>query len=366
MNGRLQSLPGAERFEAFDALAHREQLLPIKVPPFYAQKVREEVEALGHSDGPLYRCVLPTEGRMKLHAPGEVADFVDDRKNMPDSAPDTIVRKYDNRLLFFPTDVCAGHCQYCFRTDVLADQHERLLPAFSEKIDQLMEYLAAHPEVEEVILSGGDPLTLSPKRLQEILKRLKGEAKIAHIRIHTRTLVFSPKVFDEERCEALADANARVVHHVVHPYEICDEVRSKIELLDKHGIRQYNQFPVLRKVNDHVVVLKRLLTELDELGIRNLSMFIPDPIKYSASFRLTLARLFGIIDELNWTTSAWVNATRLVLDTQHGKVRREDLKHIDKERHVAVFEREGHAIEYPDLPIEMDEPGDLATLLWKS
>lgn len=366
MNGRLQSLPGAERFERFDALAHREQLLPIKVPEFYLQKVREELETLGHCGGPLYRCVLPTEERMKLHAPGEVADFVDDRKNMPDSAPDTIVRKYDNRLLFFPTDVCAGHCQYCFRIDVLAGQHEKSLPAFSAKIDQLMEYLAVHPEVKEVILSGGDPMTLPPKRLQEILRRLKEEAKIAQIRIHTRTMVFSPKVFDEERCEVLANFRARVVHHVVHPYEICDEVRARIEKLNKHGIRSYNQFPVLRKVNDHTTVLKRLLTELDELGVRNISMFIPDPIKYSASFRLTLARLFGIMDELNWTTSAWVNATRLVLDTPYGKVRREDLKHIDEKRHIAVFERERHTIEYPDLPPEMDEPGDLATLLWKS
>lgn len=366
MSNKLKELPGAERFEAFNEMAQRAQLLPIKVFPFYAKKVHEEVDTLKRKEGPLYRCVLPTEERMTAHAPGEVADFVDDRNNMPEDTPDTIVRKYRNRLLFFPTDVCAGHCQYCFRTDVLADQHGRALPEFTEKLDRLMDYLAAHPEVEEVILSGGDPMTLPPKRLKEIFKRLKEEAKVANVRVHTRTMVFSPRVFDEECCEALAEARVRVVHHIVHPYEICDEVRAKIDSLNRHGVRSYNQFPVLRKVNDHAVVLKRLLTELDNLGVRNLSMFIPDPIKYSASFRLTLKRLFALMDQLNWTTSAWVNSTRLVLDTPHGKVRREDLKHIDEERNVALFEREGHTIEYPDLPPEMDDPGDINTLLWKS
>ncbi|MBU0668270.1 radical SAM protein [Patescibacteria group bacterium] len=365
MNKELQSFPGARRFEEFNDLAKRERLLPIKVPPFYAQKVREEVMALGSDEGPLYRCVLPTDEHMGVHSADEVADFVDDRRNMPECAEDTIIRKYEYRLLFTPTDSCAGHCRYCCRTDVLADQHERFLPDITEKIDTLMGFLADHPEIDEVILSGGDPMLLPYNVLREILEKLKSEANIANIRIHTRTLAFSPKVFDEKRCEALAQANVRVVHHIVHPYEICDEVRSKIAMLHEHGVRSYNQFPMLKKVNDHFLVLKRLLTELDEIGVRNLSIFIPDPIKYSAGFRLSLKRLFSIMDELNRTTSAWVHSTRLALDSPFGKVQREDLLYMDEERHVAVFDRDGREIEYPDLPQEMDEPGDPAVMLWK-
>jgi lysine 2,3-aminomutase len=101
------------------------------------------------------------------------------------------------------------------------------------------------------------------------------------------------------------------------------------------------------------------------MGIRNLSMFIPDPIKYSAVFRIRLERLFAMIDQVNWNSSSWVNSTRTVLDTHHGKVRREDFKGYDTSRNVAIFQREGHTIEYPDLPESMDVPGDIDTLLWK-
>ncbi len=355
----------ADTTQIFDAQALKTGLLPIKISPFYGKKVEEEMGVLGHSNGPLARCVLPNMERFNLRAPGEVPDFVDDRQNMPDESPDTIVQKYTNRLLFFPTDICASHCQYCFRTSVLAEQHEKKLPSFEEKLEQLIEYLHAHPKVEEVILSGGDAMTLPPGKLIEVLRRLKEDANIAHIRVHTRTLAFSPKVFTEDKCQALSDADVRLVHHIVHPYEICDEVRRHIDRIDLHRIRQYNQFPILRQVNDHPEVLRRLLTDLDNLGIRNLSMFIPDPINYSATYRMTLERLFSMMDELNWTAPSWVNSTRLVLDTPHGKVRREDLSSLNAETGIASFQREGNTIIYPNLPPHLDIPGSLTTLLWK-
>lgn len=349
----------------FNDEASTRGLRPVKVPPFYEKKVCEEIGILGETGGPLYKAILPPEDRFRIRAPGEVPDFVDDRENMSGLAPYSIVQKYRNRVLFLLTDTCAGHCQYCFRTDVLTEQCNAQPPALEEKLDQLIAYLSEHPGIEEVILSGGDPMMASPYQLEIVLKRLKGEAKIANVRVHTRTLVFSPQVFDDKNCEALADANVRLVHHVIHPYEICDEVRSTLRRMNKLGIRSYNQFPILRGINDHVEVLRCLLAELDGLGIRNLSMFIPDPINYSASYRMTLARLFRLMDELNWTTSSWVNSTRLVLDTVHGKVRREDLKSIDKTTGIATFKREGNSIQYPDLPEHLDEPGDIKTLLWK-
>jgi KamA family protein len=351
----------------FNLLVREEKLLPIKVSDFYKRKVTEELGALGHSNGPLHRAVYPTKERLDVRAPGEVADFVDDRENMPDGLTDIAVRKYKERMLFFPTDVCAAHCQYCFRQDVLAELHTEKSEdeGLDQKLERLQGYLGEHPEIQEVILSGGDPMTLSAARLEKILTALKDSAKIQHIRIHTRTLIFSPKVFNPKTIEVLANANVRLVMHCIHPYEICNEVENTINQLDDAGVRLYNQFPLLRKVNDHPKLLSRLLTHLDNLGIRNLSMFIPDPINYSASFRIRLKRLFAIIDDLNWTTPSWINSTRVVLDTHHGKVRREDLKSYDDKNNLAIFLREGHDIPYPDLPEDLDEPGDLRTLLWK-
>lgn len=355
----------SQDIEAYNRDARELGVLSVKVPPFYRMKVREEVHALGHTGGPFARISLPIPGRFDSRAPVEVDDFVDDRANMPEGAADSIVRKYKGRMLFLPTDNCAGHCTYCFRTDVLADQHERKLPSLDEKLDTLVSYLAQHREVNEIILSGGDPMTLGTKQLQRILAALKERAHITNIRAHTRTLAFSPNVYSAERIKLLADYRVRLVHHIVHPYEICDEVRKKLDLLNASGVRMYNQFPLLRQVNDHPEVLCRLLTLLDDMGIRNLSMFIPDPIKYSAVFRIRLERLFAMIDQVNWNSASWVNSTRTVLDTHHGKVRREDFKGYDTSRNVAIFQRDGHTIEYPDLPESMDVPGDIDTLLWQ-
>lgn len=353
--------------QAFQILAKEENLLPIKVTTFYRKKVEEEVAALGHHEGPLHRAVYPTQERMTVRAPGEVADFVDDRENMPEGLSDVAIRKYDNRMLFFPTDVCAAHCQYCFRQDVLNEIHEEKdgPTPLDKNVENLLAYLEEHPEIQEVILSGGDPMTLSHAKLERVLLALQDTAKVRNIRIHTRTLIFSPKVFKSETVQLLADADVRLVSHSIHPYELCEEVEHYARELDKSGVRLYNQFPILRNVNDHPEVLSQHLERLDELRMRNLSMFIPDPINFSASFRIRLKRLFKIMDQLNWSTPSWINSTRLVLDTHYGKVRREDLRSYDEEQNMAVFEREGHVIPYHDLPMELDKPGDRNTLLWK-
>jgi lysine 2,3-aminomutase len=363
----MNSLPPktSEEIDDFNRQASAKNLLAVKMTPFYRKKVIEEIAALGNSEGPLSRCVIPTREKLELRAPGEVADFVEDRVNMPASAHHTIVQKYRDRLLFLPAETCAAHCQYCFRTNVLTEQRCTEQLPLEAKIDQLIDYLGKHPEVEEVILSGGDPLTISADKLNEILGRIKAESKIKNIRAHTRALVYAPQLFTQEKCRALADSNVRLVHHIVHPYEICGEVRSKIRQLQNHGIRSYNQFPLLRRINDHSQVLKKLLKELDELSVRNISIFIPDPIDYSATFRIPLKRIFGIMDDLNWNTPSWLNSTRLVLDTVHGKVRRENLKHFDPNTGAATFEREGKNIIYKDLPEDLDQPGNIGTLLWK-
>lgn len=351
----------------FQILAKQEALLPIKVTAFYKKKIDEEVAILGHHEGPLHRAVYPTKERIMVRTPHEVADFVDDRNNMPGKLEGVAVRKYANRMLFFPTDTCAAHCQYCFRQDVLSDLHtqESSSAALDAKLTELLQYLEEHPLVQEVILSGGDPMTISYEEMEKILTRLKERASINDIRIHTRTLSFFPKVFKPKTAKLLGEFNVRLVFHIIHPYEICQEAEESIARLRSEGVRLYNQFPLLRKINDHPEVLRRHLKKLDDFGIRNLSMFIPDPINYSASFRIRLNRLFSIIDELNWTTPSWVNSTRVVLDTHYGKVRREDLKHYDEEQNIAIFEREGNKIVYKDLPEHLDEPGDLPTLLWK-
>lgn len=148
--------------EMFKSISIKEGLLPLKVTPFYHRKIKEEVEALGNYLGPLHRVSFPTQDRLLLRAPNEVKDFVDDRSNAFGRALKTsIVRKYVDRILFLTTSECFGNCQYCFRTDVLTESSAPdKRTGWLADLRLLREYLGAHPEVTEVILSGGDPLIL--------------------------------------------------------------------------------------------------------------------------------------------------------------------------------------------------------------
>ncbi len=370
---RLLTIPEEARHvvAGFDDVAGREGLLPIKVSDFYGAKVAEELRVVKEkglaSVGPLYRCVLPAADRFGARVSGEVGDFIGDSVNMPEELRDVLIWKYRDRVLFLPTDRCASNCQYCFRTAYLSDRYGAKPFTLKEKVAKLVEFLREHREVEEVILSGGDPLVLAPKDLEMILRALREEAGVPHIRIHSRTLVYSPFVYSERTCEMLAKYRVRLVHHVVHPYEICDVVKEHVERLRAAGVRQYNQFPLLRGVNDHVDVLRELLVALDEIGVRTLSIFAPDVVNFSAPFRVSLRRQFALMDELFVSTPAWVHAVHYALDNPHGKVRQQDFVRWEKDgdREFAIFAREGREIRYPDFPAELDVPGDVRVMLWK-
>ncbi|MEM7537208.1 MAG: radical SAM protein [Chloroflexota bacterium] len=284
---------------------------------------------------------------------------------MPNELDSILIHKYSQRALFLLTDRCAGHCMYCFRQDVLAEMHQDELPELERRLSKVLAYLKQHPEVEEIILSGGDPLNVPFRFLEKVFDQLKAETSVTEIRIHTRNVVFAPKVLSEKVCELLGRHRARIFLHIVHPYELTEEVVAGIKRLQSYGVRCYSQFPILRGINDHPAVLQKLLRELDELDARPINLFIPDPIFYSATFRVSLDRLFGLMDNLYWSTSSWTNGVRIVLDTPVGKVRREDVKGWDKETGKVAFEREGEQILYQDFPAELDIPGDVDTMLWQ-
>lgn len=355
-----------DRNTAYAALAKTHGLLSVKVTPFYQRKIDEEVAALGHYEGPLARTVYPSAERLTLRAPGEVADWVDDRSNMEDDAKDIFIQKYPDRVLFTPTSTCAAHCLYCFRQDVLSQQKTAPRPSIEQQCDVLIKHLKAHPEVYEVILSGGDPLTLSYAELQTIFEKIATVKTVTDVRIHTRVPIFSPAALkNDDKLMLFAKHNVRMILHSVHPYEICDEVAALLERMHGHGIRLYNHFPMLRHVNDHADVLLELMQKLEAHHVKTLSIYVPEPINFSATYRISYDRMCAIIDEVNVRASAWLNSFRFCLDSPFGKVRRENLKMRDRLSQRLVFMREGQRIDYPDFPASMDNPGDIKTMLWK-
>lgn len=348
--------------EEYDFLASKERILPIKISNFYKRKIIEEYNNLKSYSGPLHKIIYPSKEKIHLRVLNEVIDFVNDRKNMPPNLNGKVIHKYKNRILFMPTNTCLCHCQYCFRQDVLS---EFKIKQESDIINDLVKYINNNTEVKELIISGGDPLTINPKKLTSMLYTIKHNTNIDNIRIHTRALAFNPAAFTSEKIELFSELDIRIVNHISHPYEICSTVKEKIKELRLNNIKLYNQFPLLRGVNDHINVLTELLMILDKQGIRNLSIFIPDPINYSATFRISYNRINDIIKKLNWSTPSWINSTRVVLDSSIGKLRLEDVMEFNEDEGIILFKRENKIIKYHDFPEHLDIPGNIDTLLWK-
>lgn len=344
----------------YEKIAKQENLLPIKVTEFYMDKIKEEIANIGIG-GPLYRSVLPLSERWELKSSHETRDYVEEYKHMPVDGADYIIQKYKDRVLFIVTDVCFAHCQYCFRTYNLSKfQSSNLKSTIVEKTKTLINYLAQHPEIKEVILSGGDPLSIGFDNLKYVFESFNKW----NIRLHTRAIVYQPNVFTNDIIKLLKNYNVRLVFHINHPYEICKVVENKIQEIDKIGVHMYAQFPLLRGINDHYLVLEKLLEKMDELHIRPISIFIPDPISYSANFRVSFKRITQIMDDLNWNTPSWINSVRFTMDTTIGKVRRENI--VMKEGKKIVFSREGKSVEYFDLDEGIDKNSEIQKLLWKN
>ena len=320
----------------YNKIVKEDALLPIKVTPFYMKKIKEEIRHIGNG-GPLYKSVLPLKEKIEIKTSVETRDYVEEFKHMPIKDADYIIQKYKDRVLVIITDICFSHCQYCFRTYNLSTfQQSNMKETIKNKIETLKEYLDKHKEIKEVILSGGDPISIG----------------------------YEPSAITSEIIGLLEKYNVRLVFHINHPYEIDQYVEEKINEIYNKGIRMYAQFPLIRGVNDNATVLKILLEKMDQLHIRPLSIFISDPISYSATFRIKLKRIIDIINEVNWTTPSWINSVRLTMDTTIGKVRIENIVSW-KENHV-VFSRDGKKVDYYDLDDGIDEPTPLEKLLWKT
>ena len=345
--------------EEYNKFVKNESLLPVKVSDFYLKKVEEEIASIGYN-GPLYLTVMPNLTRLRTFSSHESRDYVEDYNHLPVANSDYIIKKYNDRVLFLVSDDCVSHCQYCFRQYNLSRIHQaQEKDRIIQKVKVLKAYLLEHPEIKEVILSGGDPLTLDYDTLSYILDELNSW----DIRLHTRAIVFNPFLFTDRIIKLFGAHHIRLVFHISHPYEICDTVKEFLSKIESEKIHMYAQFPLLRGINDDWRVLYRLLSILDSCHVRPISIFIPDPLKYGASYRIEFNRISKIIDELNWNTPSWINSIRVVLDTPCGKARRENV--VSQSGRKITFFREGKYIDYYDLDEGIDCPSNIDVLLWK-
>jgi lysine 2,3-aminomutase len=212
---------------------------------------------------PIARQFVPHAAELDAH-PHETADPIGDHAHSP---VEGVVHRYPDRALLKLTATCAVYCRFCFRREMIGPGAGALTPA---QLDEALAYIAAHAEIWEVILTGGDPLVLSPRRLKAVVARLAAIPHVKVIRLHTRIPVAEPSRVTRELARALkADGTATyVVLHANHPRELTPAAREACALLVDAGIPMLSQSVLLAGVNDDAATLAALMRALVECRIK--------------------------------------------------------------------------------------------------
>jgi lysine 2,3-aminomutase len=275
--------------------------LPLGITPYY-------LSLISPTDGsqPLRRTVVPSAGEL-LRSLGEAADPLGEEGH---SAVPGLVHRYPDRVLLLVHDFCTTYCRYCTRSrkvgqSELGSSRESLLPA--------IEYIRAHREIRDVLLSGGDPLSLADEKLGWILEQLRSIPHVELLRIGTKVPVVLP-----QRVTVALTRMLRRFHplwmsvHFTHPDECTPEVQRACTRLADAGIPLGSQTVLLRGVNDEVATMKRLMHELVKMRVRPYYLYQCDPILGSAHFRTPVAKGLEILAGLRGHTSGYAVPTYVI------------------------------------------------------
>ena len=260
---------------------------------------------------PLARQFVPSEEEL-LVDPDELLDPIGDLAHRPIPG---IVHRYPDRALLMPTSACAVYCRFCFRRERVGPSGDALT---SEELERALAYLESHPEIWEVILSGGDPLVLSPRRLGALVRRLDAIAHIRVIRVHTRVPAADPALVSPELVAALAAEKAVwVVLHANHVRELDDAARAACARLTSAGIPMLAQTVLLAGVNDDPAALEELFRALVGLRVKPYYLHHLDLAPGTARFRTSIAAGQELVRGLRGRVSGLCQPT-YVLDVPGG------------------------------------------------
>ena len=221
-----------------------------------------------------------------------------------------LVHRYPDRVLMLVTTQCAIYCRYCTRSRIVGDPTQNFN---SRDHEAQLEYLRRTPQVRDVLISGGDGLTLAPKLFEKILRGLREIPHIEIIRIGSRVPVFLPQRIDDELCEMLAKYHPLWINlHFNHPNEITPEVSRAVDKLTKAGLPVGNQSVLLAGVNDCVHIQRSLVHKLVANRIRPYYLYQCDLVEGSGHFRTPVGKGLEIIEGLRGHTSGYAVPTYVI------------------------------------------------------
>jgi len=250
-------------------------------------------------DDPIRKQVVPTAKELVPFTAMMEDSLAEDRH----SPVPGLVHRYPDRVLMLVTTQCASYCRYCTRSRIVGDP----AATFSrEEFEMQIEYLKHTPQVRDVLLSGGDPLVLAPRILEEILSRLREIPHIEVLRIGSRVPVFLPMRITEELTNMLQKYHPLWLNiHVNHPNEISQELAEACDRLTRAGIPLGNQAVLLRGVNDNVHIQRQLVHDLVRIRVRPYYLYQCDLVEGAGHFRTPVAKGIEIIEGLRGHTSGF-------------------------------------------------------------
>ena len=278
-----------------------DHLFRVDITPYYASLINPD-----DPDDPIRRQVVPTAAEI-VPFTGMMEDSLAEDMHSPVPG---LVHRYPDRVLMLVTTQCASYCRYCTRGRIVGDPSA----TFSrEEFEQQIAYLKATPQVRDVLLSGGDPLVLAPKLLEELLTRLREIPHIEIIRIGSRVPVFMPMRVTDELVEMLRQFHPLWMNiHVNHPNEISAELADACDRLNDAGIPLGNQSVLLRGINDCVNIQRKLVQSLVRIRVRPYYLYQCDLVEGAGHFRTPVAKGIEIIEGLRGHTSGFAVPTFVV------------------------------------------------------
>jgi len=297
-------------------LAPPEKLADLaRVAQRYAIAITPSVAALIHRADPddrIARQFVPDIAELTT-TPDERADPIGDGAHSP---VDGIVHRYPDRVLLKLVNVCAVYCRFCFRREMVGPGKQMLSPG---KLDAALAYIAAHPQIWEVILTGGDPLVLSARRLGEVVRRIAAIDHVKIVRLHTRLPVVSPEKITPALVRALKapGKTTYVALHANHPRELTPSVRAACARIVDGGIPMVSQSVLLRGVNDDAATLEALMRAFVECRIKPYYLHHADLAPGTSHFRTTIEDGQALMRALRGRVSGLAQPT-YVLDIPGG------------------------------------------------
>ncbi|MDG3579130.1 lysine-2,3-aminomutase-like protein [Rhizobium sp. YJ-22] len=270
----------------------------------------------GGADDPIARQFIPDPAELRT-SPEELADPIGDHAHSP---VEGIVHRYPDRVLLKAVHVCPVYCRFCFRREMVGPNGEGTLSA--EKLEVALAYIAANPQIWEVILTGGDPLILSPRRLAAIMRGLAAIPHVKIVRFHTRVPVVQPDRIDADLIAAIRESGkvTYVALHANHPREMTEDARAACARLVDTGIAMVSQTVLLKGVNDDPAVLGQLMRAFVETRVKPYYLHHPDLAPGTGHFRLSIEEGQAIVASLRGTISGLCQPTYILdIPGGHGK-----------------------------------------------